>query len=883
MSNFENTFSNKNNEYFSLSTWLIPIVLSIVLVVMSFINFLLFHILAELFAIIIAVLTCVVAWNMYPFTRNNYLMYLGSGYFWIGLLDLLHAMSYKGMNVIPDGGANMGVQFWIGTRYLEAVLLLSAPWFLTHSFNRYRYFILYGLAALILTFFVLAGIFPDSFLDGEGLTKFKIYSEYTIIFILALAIYYLNRQQDFLEERIVKVLIVSIVFTMLAELAFTFYVDVYGLSNIIGHVFKIFSFWLIFQAIIRTTLREPFLIMSKGASTYDAIPDAAIVVDENGIIRQANNAACKLANLKGKELIGKNNHAIFHPMNTKIESCLICQAIVNNNEVHGLEIECDKKNTWFDFSLSHIKGASSLNGTVEVIRDITQRKQYENSLRELDSLKNSIVENLPNMLFVKDAKDHRYLEWNKAAEELTGLLKEDVLGKTDFDIWPRKEAQFFTDKDNEVIQSKELFDIAEEPITTKEKGPRTLHTKKIPITDEQGNVKYLLGISDDITEKLRTENVLARSQKMQVVGQMSGGIAHDFNNQLGVILGYADLLSEQDLPENQLKWIKAVQEAANRCAELTKQLLIFSRNGEIDKSTVDVNKLILEIEVMIQRSLTPEINIEYSLAENLWQTEINAGGYKDVLLNLILNARDAMPDGGLLKIETSNSILDAKSAALLPNISEGNYVQIMVSDTGQGMSEEICEHVFEPFFTTKDVGKGTGLGLSMVYGFVHRYGGDISLDTKLGEGSTFKIYLPSIDKIGIEKNAFLEAKASEKGSESILIVDDEAALLGYAQELLKKWGYQIFTASNAVDAINILESTSIDLLFTDVVMPGGMSGYQLAEKALQMNVKLRVLITSGYADKIDGNEEFAKYEFQHLAKPYSRSTLLEKLRYLLDA
>lgn len=513
---------------------------------------------------------------------------------------------------------------------------------------------------------------------------------------------------------------------------------------------------------------------------------------------------------------------------------------------------------------------------------ILQRKQYEHSLHELDNLKNSIVDNLPNMLFVKDAKDRRYLEWNKAAEELTGLLKDDVLGKNDFDFWPREEAQFFTDKDNEVIQSKTLFDIAEEPITTKDNGIRTVHTKKIPIMDEQGNVKYLLGISDDITEKLRTENVLARSQKMQVVGQMSGGIAHDFNNQLGVILGYADLLSEQALPENQLKWIKAVQEAANRCAELTKQLLIFSRNGEIDKSIVDVNKLILEIEVMIQRSLTPEINIEYSLAENLWQTEINAGGYKDVLLNLILNARDAMPNGGSLKIETSNSILDTESAALLPNISEGNYVQIMVSDTGQGMSEEICEHVFEPFFTTKDVGKGTGLGLSMVYGFVHRYGGDISLDTKLGEGSTFRIYLPSIDKSKKEQGASLEGKPSEKGSENILIVDDEAALLGYAQELLKEWGYRVFAASNAADAINILESTSIDLLFSDVVMPGGMSGYQLAEKALQMNAKLKVLMTSGYADKIDGNEEFAKYEFQHLAKPYSRRTLLERLRVLLD-
>jgi len=869
---------NQNN-YFSLSSWLLPIVLAVFLATISFYNFLLFHTFAEFFAITIAILTCVVAWNMYPFTRNNYLMYLGAGYFWIGILDLMHTLNYTGMNIFPDGGSNTAVQIWIGTRYLEAILLLSAPWFLKHTFVRIKGFVLFGVGAALIILLVKTGLFPDGFIEGKGLTTFKVYSEYLIITLLIAAIYYLVKQKSFLDKNIVNVMVVSIVFTMCAELAFTFYVSVYGLSNIAGHLFKLFSFWLIFMAVVRTTLKEPFLVMSRGSTTYDAIPDATIVVDENGIIRQANDKSCLLSLLSRDELIGKSNHEIFHPEDLNIEDCPVCQAIVINKELSAFEMKIDKEGNWYDFTLSHIAGASNIDGTVEVIRDITQRKLAETKVKELDILKNSIVENLPNMLFVKDAKDHRYVEWNKAAEELTGFLKEDMLGNNDYDFWPEEQAQFFVDKDNEVIKSGELFDIKEEPLTTKHKGIRTLHTKKIPIYDVNGEAKYLLGISEDITEKLRTEDMLVRSQKMEAVGQMSGGIAHDFNNQLGVIIGYAELLSEQSLSDSQLKWIDMVRGAAERCAELTQQLLIFSRHGEVDKEIINVNKVFSEMEVMIQRSVTPEVDIKYFMADDLWLTEVNSGGCKDLILNLVLNARDAMPDGGSLIIETANIVMNEAAASAMPNLSAGEYVQIMVSDNGKGMSQEVYEHVFEPFFTTKDVGKGTGLGLAMVYGFVHRYGGDIVLETKPGEGATFRIYLPR----SMGKNSKLAELSDNKiypvGHESILVVDDEESLLNYAEHLLKGWGYKVYCAKNTADALTILENTAVDLLFTDVVMPGGMSGYELAEKANKMNSNLKILVTSGFTDKSAGS---SKYEFELLVKPYGRGDLAERLRKILD-
>lgn len=878
-----NSSNCKNNKYFSFSSWAIPIGLSALLVIISFNNFLLFHTLAEFFSITIAILTFVVAWSMYPFTRNNYLMFLGVGYFWIGILDLLHAMAYKGMQVMDGGGANMAVQYWIGTRYLEALLLLSAPWFLSHELKRNRCFIIFAIIATVITLLVYLQLFPVGYVPGKGLTEFKVYSEYAIIFLLILAIYYLYRQRKLLEQQIINVLIVSILFTIGAELAFTFYVDVYGLSNLTGHILKIFSFWLIFQAIVRTTLQEPFLVMSRGATTYDVIPDAAIVVDEKGIIRNANKKAYELANQSAGTLIGQNNHDTFHPKSLNIEHCPVCQAIVNNEEINALELKFDDKKRWLDFSLSHIKGASELNGTVEVIRDITGRKLTEEKVKELDILKKSIVENLPSVLFVKDAVTHRYIEWNKAAEELTGLLKEDMLGNTDYDFWPKEQAQFFIDKDDETARNDVIVDIAEEPITTKFKGVRTLHTRKIPIKDDDGKAKYLLGISEDITDLLDTQKMLSRSQKMEVVGQMSGGIAHDFNNQLGIILGYTELLLEHDVEPSQLAWLKAVKTAAERCAELTRQLLVFSRSGEGDKCRVDVSAVITDMKDMISKVLTPAINVQYYLNEDLWKTEVNKGACQDALLNLIINARDAMKGGGTLTVETANIRLEEASFRLV-NLEPGEYVKIMISDTGEGMNEEVREHVFEPFYTTKEVGEGTGLGLSMVYGFVKGSGGDLTLETEVGKGSTFRLYLPrsTANNEALLSNKEINTDQFLRGSENILVVDDEEALLNFIEHVLKSWGYNVYRAANAEAALHILNNLKIDLLFSDVVMPGDMNGYELAEKSLVINPSIKVLLTSGFSGKNAKVNLHDKYHFEKISKPYDRLELSIKLRELLD-
>ncbi|MDH5259490.1 MAG: PAS domain-containing protein, partial [Gammaproteobacteria bacterium] len=350
---------NPSRNLINTTTIIIPVVLALVLIISSQLSFLLFHTLAEFFAIIVALLSAVVAWQMYTFTRNHFLMYLGCGYFWIASLDMLHTLSYEGLSILDTTGTNVAVQFWIGTRILEALLLLSSPWFLTRPVNPKIAISLFAFISVSLTALILTKNFPIGFIEGKGLTDFKIYSEYLIILMLAGAIYYLSLQRRLLDQRIFKLIVASIALTMMAELSFTFYVSIYGLSNISGHIFKLFSFWLIFIAVVRTTLREPFSAMSKAETHYDAIPDAAIIVDNKGIIQHVNKAACSLANLTSIELIGQQAHHIFHNKNENESLCNICNSVKNRTELSAYELEFSET-TWFDISISPIDGEESL-------------------------------------------------------------------------------------------------------------------------------------------------------------------------------------------------------------------------------------------------------------------------------------------------------------------------------------------------------------------------------------------------------------------------------------------------------------------------------------------------------------------------------------------
>jgi len=389
----------------------------------------------------------------------------------------------------------------------------------------------------------------------------------------------------------------------------------------------------------------------------------------------------------------------------------------------------------------------------------------------------------------------------------------------------------------------------------------------------------------DITERKLTEEGLRRAQKMDAIGQLTGGVAHDFNNILAIILGNIELLKLQiSTGDKALSRIAAIQKGAERAAKLTKQLLGFSRQQAAKSEIIDINRLIGEMDNLISRSVTPEVEVNRQVGKALWLTEIDPGDFQDALLNLIINARDAMTGHGHLTIETSNTVLDATYCSQNPDLTPGEYVQLAVSDSGEGIPHEQQEHIFEPFFTTKPHGKGTGLGLSMVFGFVKRSGGHIKVYSESGIGTTFRLYLPRAK--GAEIPAEQPVKQTEPlphGDEIILAVDDEPELLAIVVEHLEDLGYRLLTANDGKQALQQLKKEpAIDLLFSDVVMPGGINGYELAEKATTNRPELKVLLTSGYTEKAVTHNGHARFNANLLSKPYTQIELAKRVRAILD-
>ncbi|HEY0651119.1 response regulator [Phenylobacterium sp.] len=400
---------------------------------------------------------------------------------------------------------------------------------------------------------------------------------------------------------------------------------------------------------------------------------------------------------------------------------------------------------------------------------------------------------------------------------------------------------------------------------------RVLQDQGVVAPSVDGEVREIYGVILDATDRRSLEEQLAQARKMEAVGQLTGGVAHDFNNLLTVVLGNIDMLAtRKEEDDRRMRRIEAVRQAAERGRDLTGQLLAFSRRQHLTPITLDVNKLIREFAPLMRQAVGEAVTIELELGDAPLKTHVDPTQLETALLNLAVNARDAMPEGGRLTIATGREA----------GPTELGYVTIEVRDSGVGMDEDVRARVFEPFFTTKEVGKGSGLGLSQVYGFVSQSDGEVRLDTKPGEGTAFHLLLPATDERAEAPRRDARTASLVGGSEKILLVEDDATVLALTLDVLTGLGYQVTTATNAAEALEAIRSdVEIDLLFTDVVMPGGVSGLSLARSAREIRPGLRVLLTSGFVGEdraIEGRE------FPLLDKPYEAAVLASTLRKLLD-
>ena len=414
----------------------------------------------------------------------------------------------------------------------------------------------------------------------------------------------------------------------------------------------------------------------------------------------------------------------------------------------------------------------------------------------------------------------------------------------------------------------------------------TVSAHLVTTATRDSNDKFLYGVSiiEDVGEKRRIEAQLRQAQKMEAVGQLTSGIAHDFNNLLTIIMGNLELLEARvkDDAAGQ-KSVLAALSAVRRGAELTSRLLAVSHGQALSPSSVEINQLVTGMTELLQRSLGEEIEIAAERDREVWPALVDAGQLENVILNLALNARDAMIYGGRLTISTGNQKLDADFVARNPEVIPGDYVKISVSDSGTGISPEIIDRVFEPFFTTKDVGKGSGLGLSMVYGFVKQSNGHISIQSREGEGTTITIYLPRSSEQVKAVQAKQKAETASGGKETILVVEDNPDVRSYVAGLLNSMGYQVHEAEDGKSALQLLDGgLEPDLLFSDLVLPGGLNGKMVADEACKRCPGLRVMFTSGYSATVVNRRGELDDNAVLLNKPYTSKELGRKLRSVLD-
>lgn len=522
-------------------------------------GYLLFHTLAEFFAIVVAILVSVVAWQTYTFTKNNFLMWLGSGYFWIGCLDLFHAFAYKGMNVIPTiETPDTSIQIWIVARYFEALLLLLAPYFLTHTLQRTRVFIVFGAITSVGLYLVFTQVIPVMYIDGVGLTSTKVYSEYIIITMIAAGIVYLWRKREYVDRRVMLLMVLSMLLTICAEAAFTLYISVEGLANFLGHIFKLLSFWLVFYAVVNTTLKEPFALLGRGASSFEALPVATAVIEKEGKIWQVNRAFCSMVAKSRGQIIGRDCSELFEIDVRLPQYQQLCQYVGEGRSVESLEMQSAEKR-WYRFTLTAFEGTDDLKGMVLVAEEITSRKLAEDELAASEQHFKRLVETSRAVPWALDLETFRFTYVGPQSIEMMGYQPEEWYEEN---FWAEK--LYADDRDwamafceNEVQQGRD-HDF-EYRLHTKDGQIIWVRDVVNVIHGDHGPVA-LQGFMFDITERKNTElaiNSLAKTKVSDDIDAYYAVCVRELANAYGARFAYVGLFTDDSMTAIQMQkvWV----------------------------------------------------------------------------------------------------------------------------------------------------------------------------------------------------------------------------------------------------------------------------------------------------------------------------------------
>jgi two-component system cell cycle sensor histidine kinase/response regulator CckA len=637
------------------------------------------------------------------------------------------------------------------------------------------------------------------------------------------------------------------------------------------------------QLLFSTQEAQKNLSLLQGV--IEGTTDAVYVKDLQGRYLMINSAGAFPLGRTVEEVIGKHARELFPPEAGR-EIMERDRSVLEFGETCTYEqrgITLDLSRTYFSTKSPFRDANGRIIGLVGISRDITDRKRAEEEIRKSEQRLRIHAEHTPLAVIEWDL-DHHVVAWNAAAERIFGYSREEAVGRHASFMVPPAFREHVEEVGRGLLAQKGGTRSANENIT---KDGRTISCEwyNTPLVDESGRVLGVASLVQDVTERVALEEKLRQSQKMEAIGRLAGGVAHDFNNLLTVIIGYSSILAEGVPAASRLKDATTqIRAAADRAAGITKQLLEFSRKSIHSPRVIDLNDVVMNMDTMLRRLIGEDIEILTVPGRDLGTVKADPGQVEQVIMNLAVNARDAMPGGGKLTLETENTELDEAYAREHPPLQSGRYVMLAVSDTGVGMTADTQAHIFEPFFTTKEVGKGTGLGLSTVYGIVKQSGGYVWVYSEPGQGSTFKIYFPRIDqpveKVGVEKRP----AGVQRGTETILLVEDDEQLRQLTSTVLGECGYKVLTAATTAEGLALCRGNHHDirLLVTDVILPG-MNGRQLAEQVVQISPHTRVLYISGYTSNAIVHYGVLDSGLWFLPKPFSLSALIAKVREVLDA